>query len=58
MVTAALMPASTGTPQRSASARAAALSPKISRVSGVGPTKVSPACSQAAANAPFSLRKP
>jgi hypothetical protein len=32
MVTAALVPATSGTPQRSASARAAALSPKVSSV--------------------------
>ena len=52
------VPRSTGTPSRSARARAAALSPNRASTSGDGPTNVMPASAQRAANAGFSLRKP
>ena len=48
----------TGTPAEAASCRARALSPKMSSVSGDGPTKVTPASAQARARAGFSDRKP
>ena len=39
-------------------ARAATLSPRLSRISGVGPTKTMPAAAQARANSAFSDRNP
>jgi hypothetical protein len=52
------VPGSVGTPMRWATARAAVLSPIMSRISGRGPTKVMPARAHARANSGFSLRKP
>ena len=52
------VPSSTGIPQRCASERARALSPKHSSASGLGPTKVSPADAQRRASSALSDRKP
>ena len=52
------LPGTMGTPAASASRLAAALSPRRSMTSGVGPMKTSPAASTARANAAFSARKP
>ena len=52
------LPGTTGTPARTAAARAAALLPISAIAAGVGPTNVSPAAPTAAAKASFSARKP
>ena len=51
-------PARSGTPARAAISRAVALSPIARIVSGVGPTKISPAASTFSAKSAFSERKP
>ncbi len=51
-------PGSTGTPAAAMIALASTLEPMAAIVSGAGPTKMSPASTQARANAAFSDRKP